>query len=127
MQNKSYSNADLLSMPPDQLLDYLTNTFIVHIPLAIETPNDVKIYSEEMAKASSYYSYLTPLKLQANMQKRFLKRQGASKEDIEDMLVRESIFESQLSVMKQTYDTISRLFTVRHREQDELKMMGGSV
>lgn len=127
MQNKSYSNADLLSMPPDQLLDYLTNAFVVRIPLAIETPEDVKFYSEEMAKASSYYSYLTPLKLQANMQKRFLKRQGASKEDVEDMLVRESIFESQLSVMKQTYDTISRLFTVRHREQDELKMMGGSI
>lgn len=127
MKDKNYSTQEMLSMSPEDLLSYLTTNYIIQIPLAIDSQEQVKKASEEMAKASAYYVFLSPLKLQANMLKRLLKKQKADKDLIDDMLVRETIFESQMAVMKQSYDTISRLFTIRHREQDELRMMGGQA
>lgn len=126
MNDRNYTASQMLDMEPEKLLEYLTNNYIVKIPLAIENFEQAKKASEEMAKASAYYVFFSPLKLQANMLKRILKKQKADKDLIDDMLVRETIFESQMAVMKQSYDTISRLFTIRHREQDELKMMGGT-
>lgn len=127
MGDKNYTTRQLLEMKPMALLDYLTDHYVIKIPLKIEDPAQCRWVAEEMAKASAYYVFFSPLKLQANMLKRMLKRQGASKELVEDMLVRETIFESQMSMMKQSYDTISRLFTVRHKEQDELRMTGGGA
>lgn len=127
MKDKNYTTQEMLEMDPAELLKYLTENYVIKIPLSIETKEQVERASEEMAKASAYYVFFSPLKLQANLMKRILKKQKADKDAVDNMLVRETIFDSQMSVMKQSYDTISRLFTIRHREQDELRMMGGQA
>lgn len=126
MAKKEYTNDELLNLDPEELLTYLTNNYIVKIPLSINSSEEASKAAEEMAKASAYYVFFSPLKLQANMMKRLLKKQKADQELIDNMLVRETIFDSQMSMMKQSYDTISRLFTIRHREQDEFRMMRGT-
>lgn len=124
MKDKIYSNDELLKLDPKTLLKHISSTYSVEIPFSIDSSEISKKASEEMAKASAYYAFLSPLKLQANILKRMLKNQKAEKELIDDMLVRENIFESQMVVMKQSYDTISRLFTIRYKEQEELKLIG---
>lgn len=124
MKDKIYSNDELLKLDPETLLKHISSTYSVEIPFSIDSSEISKKASKEMAKASAYYAFLSPLKLQANILKRMLKNQKAEKELVDDMLVRENIFESQMVVMKQSYDTISRLFTIRYKEQEELKLMG---
>lgn len=124
MKDKIYSNDELLKLDPEALLKHISSTYSVEIPFSIDSSEISKKASEEMAKASAYYAFLSPLKLQANILKRMLKNQKAEKELVDDMLVRENIFESQMAIMKQSYDTISRLFTIRYKEQEELKLIG---
>lgn len=122
-QNKKYTANNLLNMDPLELVDFLAKRCKVNIPLSINTQEEGMLASKELAKASAYYAYLSPMKMRANVLKRKLKVAGADKILIEDMLSRETIFESQMNVMKQCYETISRLFTIKHKDLEELKLL----
>ena len=112
---------DLLKMDPEMLLMYLSRNYQLEVPLSVEEGNGNA--AKMMAKASAYYTYLITIKTHANLLKRTLKRKEVDKEIIEDMLMRETVFESEMARAKQVYDTISRMFTIRHQEIDqELKM-----
>lgn len=112
---------DLLKMDPEMLLMYLSRNYQLEVPLSVEEGNGNA--AKMMAKASAYYTYLITIKTHANLLKRTLKRKEVDKEIIEDMLMRETVFESEMARAKQVYDTISRMFTIRRQEIDqELKM-----
>lgn len=121
-QNKDeHTEMDLLKMDPEMLLMYLSKSYPLEVPLSVEEGNGNA--ARVMAKASAYYTYLITIKTHANLLKRTLKRKEVDKEIIEDMLMRETVFESEMTRAKQVYDTISRMFTIRHQEIDqELKM-----
>lgn len=112
---------DLLKMDPEMLLMYLSRSYQLEVPLSVEEGNGNA--ARVMAKASAYYTYLITIKTHANLLKRTLKRKEVNKEIVEDMLMREAVLESEMTRAKQVYDTISRMFTIRHQEIDqELKM-----
>ena len=112
---------DLLKMDPEMLLMYLSKSYPLEVPLSVEEGNGNA--ARVMAKASAYYTYLITIKTHANLLKRGLKRKEVDKEIVEDMLMRETVFEAEMARAKQVYDTISRMFTIRHQEIDqELKM-----
>ena len=121
-QNKDeHTEMDLLKMDPEMLLMYLSKSYQLEVPLSVEEGNGNA--AKMMAKASAYYTYLITIKTHANLLKRTLKRKEVDKEIIEDMLMRETVLESEMTRAKQVYDTISRMFTIRHQEIDqELKM-----
>lgn len=119
---KTYTAAEMLQMDPQELLNYITATCVVTIPISIETPDEERVAADSLAKASAYYSFLSPLRLQARILKRTLKQQGADKRTVEDMLTREEIFDMQMQVMQQTYNTVSRLFTVKAQLNKEFEM-----
>lgn len=120
---KDLTAEEMLKMEPVELIEYINSKFKVDVPINIESQQEINNASKRMAVAASYYSFFQSLKSQANVLKRYLKRTKADKILIEDMIDRENIFDTQASIMKQTYDTISRLFTIKHRELDELKML----
>ena len=112
---------DLLKMDPEMLLMYLSKSYQLEVPLSVEEGNGNA--AKMMAKASAYYTYLITIKTHANLLKRALKRKEFDNYIIEDMLMRETVFEAEMARAKQVYDTISRMFTIRHQEIDqELKM-----
>lgn len=112
---------DLLKMDPEMLLMHLSKSYQLEVPLSVEEGNGNA--AKMMAKASAYYTYLITIKTHANLLKRGLKRKEVDKDIIEDMLMRETVFEAEMARAKQVYDTISRMFTIRHQEIDqELKM-----
>lgn len=121
-QNKDeHTEMDLLKMDPEMLLMYLSRNYQLEVPLSVEEGNGNA--AKMMAKASAYYTYLITIKTHANLLKRTLKRKEVDKEIVEDMLMRETVLESEMTRAKQVYDTISRMFTIRHQEIDqELKM-----
>lgn len=119
---RTYTAAEMLQMEPQELLNYITATCVVTIPISIETPDEERVAADSLAKASAYYSFLSPLRMQARILKRTLKQQGADKYTVEAMLTREEIFDMQMQVMQQTYNTISRLFTVKAQLNKEFEM-----
>lgn len=120
-EEDKHTEMDLLKMDPEMLLMYLSRNYQLEVPLSVEEGNGNA--AKMMAKASAYYTYLITIKTHANLLKRTLKRKEVNKEIVEDMLMRETVFESEMARAKQVYDTISRMFTIRHQEIDqELKM-----
>ena len=120
-QEDKLTEMDLLKMDPEMLLMYLSKSYQLEVPLSVEEGNGNA--ARVMAKASAYYTYLITIKTHANLLKRTLKRKEVDKEIVEDMLMRETVLESEMTRAKQVYDTISRMFTIRHQEIDqELKM-----
>ena len=120
-EENKLTEMDLLKMDPEMLLMYLSKSYPLEVPLSVEEGNGNA--AKMMAKASAYYTYLITIKTHANLLKRTLKRKEVDKEIIEDMLMRETVFEAEMARAKQVYDTISRMFTIRHQEIDqELKM-----
>lgn len=120
-EDKQLTKMDLLKMDPEMLLMYLSKNYKLEVPLSVEEGNGNA--AKMMAKASAYYTYLITIKTHANLLKRTLKRKEVDKEIVEDMLMRETVLESEMARAKQVYDTISRMFTIRHQEiNQELKM-----
>ena len=120
-EEDKHTEMDLLKMDPEMLLMYLSKSYPLEVPLSVEEGNGNA--AKVMAKASAYYTYLITIKTHANLLKRTLKRKEVDKEIVEDMLMRETVFESEMARAKQVYDTISRMFTIKHQEIDqELKM-----
>lgn len=120
-EENKLTEMDLLKMDPEMLLMYLSKSYQLEVPLSVEEGNGNA--AKVMAKASAYYTYLITIKTHANLLKRILKRKEMDKDIIEDMLMRETVFEAEMARAKQVYDTISRMFTIRHQEIDqELKM-----
>ena len=120
-EEDKHTEMDLLKMDPEMLLMYLSRNYQLGVPLSVEEGNGNA--AKMMAKASAYYTYLITIKTHANLLKRTLKRKEVDKEIVEDMLMRETVLESEMTRAKQVYDTISRMFTIRHQEIDqELKM-----
>ena len=120
-QEENKTEMDLLKMDPEMLLMYLSRNHQLEVPLSVEEGNGNA--AKMMAKASAYYTYLITIKTHANLLKRTLKRKEVDKEIVEDMLMRETVFEAEMARAKQVYDTISRMFTIKHQEIDqELKM-----
>lgn len=120
-EEDKHTEMDLLKMDPEMLLMYLSKSYPLEVPLSVEEGDGNA--AKMMAKASAYYTYLITIKTHANLLKRTLKRKEVNKDIVEDMLMRETVFESEMARAKQVYDTISRMFTIRHQEIDqELKM-----
>lgn len=120
-EENKLTEMDLLKMDPEMLLMYLSRNYKLEVPLSVEEGNGNA--AKMMAKASAYYTYLITIKTHANLLKRTLKRKEVDRDIVEDMLMRETVFEAEMARAKQVYDTISRMFTIRHQEIDqELKM-----
>lgn len=119
---RTYTAAEMLQMDPQNLLNYIASSCVVTIPISVETEEEERVAADSLAKASAYYSFLSPLRMQARIMKRMLKRQKADPAIVEDMLTREEIFGSQMDLMQQCYNTVSRLFTVKAQMNKEYDM-----
>lgn len=125
VSDKRYSVDDIMSMEPKDLMEYLVGNFSINIPTSITTAEDLRMAAEILSRSYSYYSFLSNMRLTAKMQKRALKRQKESSEEIEKMLMREELFEMQAGIAKHAYDTVSRMVTIKQQINQELKMMAG--
>lgn len=111
-----------MEMPPLELNEYLQKNYKIEIPPAIHTADDLKHAAELLAKYSSLYSYFSQMALTSKILKRNLKAEKKDKQQINDALSREEIFGMYADLLKQAYNTISRMVTIKLAVNEELKM-----
>ena len=119
-----YTVSDLINMDPLRLQNYLIETYTIRIPPQIETTEDMTHAAKLLSQATSYYSFFENMRIRARIEKRMMKRAKCETQLIEDMLMREEIFEVHAKTMNKAYTTISRMITVKQQVNYELKMTG---
>ena len=118
--NKRYTKSELLELEPLDLLDLLTARMKVHIPDQITSENQVQA-ATELSKAMQYETYLSEIADRADLYKRKFKIAG---DNSNLMQMRENVLKGHASRMKRSYDAISRLFTIKNQELQEMKLLG---
>lgn len=113
--------AEILGMEPKELVMWLSNTFYVNLPLKILTAEEMYNASELLMILTNQYSYLNELLSYAKIVTREVKR-DCDKETYEDMVDRKNAIENKLSIVKQQYNSLSRLVTIKIETNKELMM-----
>lgn len=119
--NRPYKKSDLLEMDPLDLLDLLTARLSDKIPEKLTHENHLEA-SMELSKAMQAETYLSELVDRANIMKHKMKQLG-DKDGAAMMQMRENVFKGHASRMKRSYEAISRLFTIKNQELQELKLL----
>ncbi|MBO4847046.1 MAG: hypothetical protein J5525_12250 [Lachnospiraceae bacterium] len=124
---------DVLSMNSYDMIDYLTETFLVQIPKSINSIEDMNHASELLLKLSTNYSYMNSLlsyiKLTTRDAKRQLDKLDAKdpkkveyKTYYEDMVDKKEIINNITECVDQEYSAISRAVTIKIENNKELSM-----
>lgn len=120
------SYEQILSLPADKLLNWLTSNFLIEVPEEIVTVEDMKDASKLLLQCTSYYSYLCALSSYAKLATRNAKRSG-DKTRYEDMIDKKEIVNHITDCVKQQYSAISRAVTIHIDNNQELRMLSRSA
>lgn len=134
VQRTNYSRSDLLRLEPLKLHEYLTDNFTITIPDRLDSVEEVSRTAELISKTTAYYSFLENMRVEANLKKTIYKDYAANTDDPDlkkayqkesaNMLKREQIFESMVKIMDRTYQSISRMITIKQQVNKEIEMSG---
>lgn len=124
---------DVLSMNSYDMIDYLTETFLVEIPTSINSIEDMNRASELLLKLSTNYSYMNSLLSHIKLITRDAKRQldkldakdpkkAEYKTNYEDMVDKKELINNITECVKQEYSAISRAVTIKIENNKELSM-----
>lgn len=113
---------ELLKMDPLDLLDYVVEKTKINIPTQLTAENQAAAV-EELSRAMQYENSLSEMADRADLLKRKMKMVG-DKEGAAVMQMRENVLKGQATRSKRSYDAISRMFTIKNQELQELKMLG---
>ena len=112
----------LLKEDPFVLLEKLTSAYSYDFPDFIDTPEDMKKAGILLRDLSMAYSYLIYLQSYAKLLVRDLKREKASKDEIDKAVDRKEIISNLAEAIKLNYSTVSRMITIKQQINYELKM-----
>ena len=119
------NNDEILHMKPIELQNWLTKEFELtkNIPTDISTVEDMENASHMISLFTNRLSYLTALGVYAKMYVREEKRKGKeNKEKSDDMIDRQYAIDKAADIVKQQYNTVSRMITVKQEINKELFM-----
>lgn len=112
---------ELLTIPPEDTLRYLFDTFSEEMPETIITPEDATDAANLLIRLSSEFSFLCECASNVKLAVRKAKRDG-DKSAYEDMVDRKEVIERCLDSVKQKYAAVSRALTVKIENNRELHM-----
>nr|WP_297765706.1 hypothetical protein [uncultured Butyrivibrio sp.] len=113
----------LKSMDTFTFITWLDETFVVSIPQAIITTEDMEKAAKILLRLSSEFAYISQLLTWFKAATRDAKR-NESKEEYEDMVDKRDAVEGKLNAIKQSYAGVSRAVTIRTENNMELRMAG---
>ena len=123
MNAKTYT--EILSMEPLELQNWITKEFELtkEIPTDISSVEDMQNASHMIGTFTNRLSYLTALGVYAKMCVRQEKRKGKeNKSNADDMIDRKYAIDKAAEIVKQQYNTVSRMITVKQEINKELYM-----
>lgn len=108
---------------PEELNRILTKEYLVFIPTNIESAADMSTAGSMLGKLTNNYAYLMAA---LSYFKIWVKqcKQYKSKEEAELMMMRRDCIQTACDVIKQQYNAISRMITVKQEINNEFRMGG---
>ena len=122
--NNVYTYDQLINMDPMTFMKWAINEFHIEVPTQIEDVDDASLVGELLARTSNSYSYLCELQGVFKILSRDAGRKGDKKMK-EDIIDKNTLIDEIGKGIKQQYQTLSRMITVRHNNLEELKMSDG--
>ena len=122
--NNVYTYDQLINMDPMTFMKWAINEFHIEIPTQIENVDDSCLVGELLAKTANSYFYLCELQGVFKILSRDAGRKGDKKLK-EDIIDKNTLIDEIGKGVKQQYQTLSRMITVRHNNLEELKMSDG--
>ncbi len=117
--------ANIRNYNPMKLAEYLTANYIVQIPIAVETPEEIAQIGSLLSILGNSYSFLMSLLAVAQADIRVCRR-TKNKADIEDAIDRRDVLETFVSVVKMQHQTVSRMLTAKQESRNEYRMLNDS-
>jgi hypothetical protein len=121
--NNTSQFENILSLDPEDLLQWLNSNFLEDIPIAINNVEDLKNAGVLLGKLTNIYSYLVSLSMFAKLKVREAKKDKENKENIDKAIDRKEIINSYADVIKCQYNAVSRMVTVKKQIDEEMKMI----
>lgn len=118
---QAYTIDKLLDMEPMDFMKWAIKEFHLEIPTNIEDIDDASLVGELLAKSSNQYSYLCELQGMFKILARDAGRKGDKKLK-EDIIDKNTLIDEVGKGLKQQYQTLSRMITVRYMNLEESKM-----
>ncbi len=110
-----------LELDPYEMIEVLTNEYVVTLPSKIETIDDMNGAEELLLKLTNNYAYLNSLAAYAKIKSRDAKR-SMTKLEYEDYIDKKEIITRMVDVVKQQYNAISRAVTIKIENNREMNM-----
>lgn len=123
LDNNTAQFENILSLDPEDLLQWLNSTFLEDIPIAINNTEDLKKAGVLLGKLTNIYSYLVSLSMFAKLKVREAKKDKENKENIDKAIDRKEIINSYADIIKCQYNAVSRMVTVKKQIDEEMKMI----
>ena len=121
--NNTSQFENILSLDPEDLLQWLNSNFLEDIPIAINNVEDLKNAGVLLGKLTNIYSYLVSLSMFAKLKVREAKKDKENKENIDKAVDRKEIINSYADVIKCQYNAVSIMVTVKKQIDEEMKMI----
>ena len=121
--NNTSQFENILSLDPEDLLQWWNSNFLEDIPIAINNVEDLKNAGVLLGKLTNIYSYLVSLSMFAKLKVREAKKDKENKENIDKAVDRKEIINSYADVIKCQYNAVSRMVTVKKQIDEEMKMI----
>lgn len=115
----------IFDLTPMELAQALSEEMNVKLPAACETPEDLDVCGHKLIELTSNSTTLNEWATMASLKKRMLKRSAdVSKSLVEDAIDRENVLVAYRDNMREKYQALSRLITIKQQKNQELLMPG---
>lgn len=113
--------SEIQEIPAEKFVNWIAENFYKPVPSSVDTYEDAVAASKLLAFYANGYAYLCQVHSCLKITARTDKRLG-HKERAEDYADKRDIAEEMSKVIKQCYQAVSRMLTVRQNNLDELNM-----
>ncbi len=125
------NSVELYALDLDKVVSYIANYITIPIPEQILTHEDMINAGKLLSTLTAKWSYLEELSMygkvmvrRANREKKELKTKESTM-SYEDMVDRAYIVQTGADILKQKYNTVSRMISTKQEINNEIKMGGG--
>jgi hypothetical protein len=123
LENNTAQFENILTLDPENLLEWLNDNFFEDIPTTITSTEDLRNAGTLLGKLTNIYSYLVSLSMFAKLKVREAKKDKENKENIDKAIDRKEIINSYAEIIKCQYNAVSRMVTVKKQIDEEMKMI----
>ena len=121
MMTRTQTAEKILAMSPQELTDWLTESYVRDLPLP-QSSAEFQKHNHLLGELANIYSFLMALYASASVKVREAKRKKKSKDEIDDCIARRDILETFADLIKMQYSAFSRMITVQKQADDEMRM-----